>query len=54
MNKQHKNTDELRDKILKGVTLAFKKLVETKAKNDGSIVILRDKKIVTVRAKDLL
>lgn len=54
MNKQHKNTDELRDKILAGVDLAFKKLLKTKEKANGKIVVSRDGKIVELAAKDFI
>jgi hypothetical protein len=47
--------DEFSKKILKGVRMAVKKLVETSAKNDEELVI-RDKDgiVRSVPAKDLL
>ena len=47
--------DEFSEKILEGMKIAMKKLVETSAKNDEELVI-RDKDglIKSVPAKDLL
>ena len=50
------NTDkinELRRKILKGIALAFEKLVESKSKTNGEFVFSRDGKIYFVKAKEL-
>ena len=50
------NTDkinELRRKILKGIELAFEKLVETKKKTNSSFLFSKDGHIYYVKAKDL-
>ena len=50
------NTDkinEIRRKILKGIELAFEKLVESKSKTNGEFVFSRDGKIYFVKAKEL-
>jgi len=44
---------ELREKILKGIELAFKKSVKTKQKNDGQFVYSKDGKIFIVKANEL-
>jgi tartrate dehydratase beta subunit/fumarate hydratase class I family protein len=44
---------ELRGKILKGIELAFEKLVKTKQKDDGEFVYSKDGKIYFVKAMDL-
>ncbi len=44
---------ELREKILKGIELAFEKLVKTKQKDDGEFVYSKDGKIYFVKAMDL-
>ncbi|MDP1623799.1 MAG: hypothetical protein Q8M08_15845 [Bacteroidales bacterium] len=44
---------ELREKILKGIELAFEKLVKTKQKNDGEFLFSKDGKIFIVKASDL-
>jgi hypothetical protein len=47
--------DEFSEKILEGLKIAMKKLVETSAKNDKELVIRdKDGKIKSVPAKDLL
>jgi hypothetical protein len=47
------NIIELRRKILKGIELAFEKLVESKSKNNSEFVFSRDGKIYFVKARDL-
>ncbi len=44
---------ELREKILKGIELAFEKLVKTKQKNDGKLVYSKDGKIYFVKANEM-
>ena len=44
---------ELREKILKGIELAFEKLVKTKQKDDGEFVYSKDGKIYFVKANEL-
>ena len=44
---------ELRVKILRGIELAFEKLVESKSKTNGEFVFSRDGKIYFVKAKEL-
>jgi hypothetical protein len=47
--------DELSEKVLEGLKKAFKKLVETSAKNNEELVIMdKDGSIKSVTAKDLL
>ena len=44
----------LRGKILKGIELAFQRLVEKKSKENGELVYCKDGQIIRVKAKDLL
>lgn len=44
---------EMRDKILKGIELAHRRLIIQKQKEDGVLVIYRDGKIVKVKARDI-
>jgi hypothetical protein len=46
-------TNDLKKKILSGIELAFKKLVETKSKEDGELVFSKDGKIIKIKARDL-
>ncbi len=46
-------SDQLADKITKGVKLAIQRLIERTKKEDGELVISRDGKIVHVKARDL-
>jgi hypothetical protein len=43
---------ELREKILKGIEMAFDKLVLMKKKNDGKLVLSKDDKIIIINACD--
>ena len=47
------NIIEFCRKILKGIELAFEKLVESKSKTNGEFVFSRDGKIYFVKAKEL-
>ena len=44
---------ELRVKILRGIELAFEKLVKTKQKDDGEFVYSKDGKIYFVKANEM-
>ncbi len=44
---------ELREKILKGIELAFEKLIITKQRNNGNFVYSKDGKIIIVKANEL-
>lgn len=46
--------DELREKIVFGVNLAVKRLIEKKSKSDGELLYSKDGKVVKVKARDLL
>jgi hypothetical protein len=48
-----KRTNELRDKIVTGVNLAVKRLIEKKSKSDGELVYSHEGKVIKVKAKDL-
>lgn len=50
------NKDEvrvMRDKIIKGIDLAYKRLLIEKQKNDSELVFSHNGKIVIVKARDL-
>ena len=48
------NIIELREKILKGISLAIEKLIQSKQKNNGELVFSKDGKIVFINANDLV
>lgn len=48
------NTSELRDKILKGIEIAFLKLLEKKSKENGELIYCKDGQIIRIKAKDLI
>lgn len=44
---------QLQEKINAGILLARKRLVEKAKKEDGELVVVRDGKVVRIKAKDL-
>jgi hypothetical protein len=48
------NISVLRAKILKGMELAFLRLLERKSKENGELVFSKDGHIIHIKAKDLL
>ncbi|MCK9640573.1 MAG: hypothetical protein M0R39_11755 [Prolixibacteraceae bacterium] len=51
MNKE--NIKDLRTKILKGLDLAYSRLLASKQKDDAELVISRKGKIVKIKAREL-
>ncbi|MDR1458983.1 MAG: hypothetical protein LBI60_02060 [Bacteroidales bacterium] len=43
---------EIRTKILKGISLSFRRLVEEKKKNDEELVFFKKGKIIKIKARD--
>jgi hypothetical protein len=48
------NVKDLRDKIIKGLDLAYSRLLISKQKEDAELVISQNGKIVRVKAKELI
>lgn len=48
-----KEIKEMQEKIDAGILLAQKRLIEKVQKEDGELVVVRDGKVVRVKAKDL-
>ncbi len=44
---------DLRTKIIQGIELAYKKLLISKQKEDGELVITRNGKIIKIKANEL-
>ena len=53
MSKNKFDSDELTNKIIKGLDKAYEKLIKHKKLIDGYIVVSRDGKIEKIRARDL-
>lgn len=53
MDKSKINTSELREKILKGIDLAFEKLIRTKQKEDRELVFSKDGQVIRIKANDM-
>jgi hypothetical protein len=48
------NTSALRAKILKGIEIAFLRLLERKSKEIGELIYCKDGRIIRIKARDLL
>jgi hypothetical protein len=46
-------SDQLVEKITRGVKLAISRLIERTKKEDGELVVSRDGKVVKIKARDL-
>jgi sulfur carrier protein ThiS len=51
-NKSSLHRDEFRDKILKGLELTFRRLLEFKKQKNSPLVVVREGKIVKVKVED--
>ena len=49
----NENVKDLHAKIIRGLELAYSRLLSSKQKDDADLVISRNGKIVTVKARDL-
>jgi len=45
---------EIRSKILKGIELAYQRLLSAKQKNDEDMVISKNGKIIRIKARQIL
>ena len=45
--------DDFHDKVTKGLKLSFERMIQSKIEKDQSVVIMRDGKIITIKAADL-
>lgn len=48
------NFGQIRLRILQGLELSFKRLLEKKSKDNGVLVFCKDGHIVRIKAKDLM
>jgi hypothetical protein len=49
---EEKEITEIRTKILEGISLAFRRLVEEKKKNDEDLVFSQNGKIIKIKARE--
>jgi hypothetical protein len=54
MQNNNQKPDELTAKIMKGLELNFKKLLETKRKNNGALVFWENGEIKKIKAVDFV
>ena len=52
-NKENLKSD-LHKKVIKGLELTYKRLVQSKIEKNQSLVIMRDGKVVTIKAAELI
>ena len=53
MNNSVINTNDFKEKFIKGLKLSFKKLVATKRQTDGTLIFSKKGKIVKIKARDI-
>ena len=51
--KNKKQLNDIKTKLLKGLKVTHEDLIKEKKRNNGTLVIYKDGKIVKVKAKDL-
>lgn len=53
MTEEEKN-NEFTEKIIKGLELSFERLLDSKRRNNGKLVVMRDGEIVTISADEYI
>ncbi len=53
MNNSVINTNDFKEKFIKGLELSFKKLLASKRLTDGTLVFSKNGKIVKIKARDI-
>ena len=46
-------TDDFLNKVTKGLKLSFERMIQSKIEKDQSVVIMRDGKVITIKAAEL-
>ena len=46
--------DDFHDKVTKGLKLSFERMIQSKIEKDQSVVIMRDGKVITIKASELV
>ena len=54
MKKEKNISSDFHKKIVKGLELTYEKLIKSKIEKNQSLVIMRDGKIITIKASELL
>lgn len=45
--------DDFHEKVTKGLKLSFQRMIKSKIEKDQSVVIMRDGKVITIKASEL-
>lgn len=53
MAKKTKSTSEFSEKVMKGLKIVSQRLIQSKIEKNQSLVIMRDGKVVTIKATEL-
>ena len=54
MKKKKKTSSDFHEKVIKGLELTYKRLLQSKIEKNQSWVIMTDVKVVTVKASELI
>lgn len=53
MSKKTNKSDEFHEKVMKGLKLSYQRLIQSKIEKNQSLVIMRDGKVITIKASEL-
>ncbi len=54
MKKKKSTTSDFHQKVIKGLELTYKRLLQSKIEKNQSLVIMTDGKVVTIKASELI
>jgi hypothetical protein len=53
MTKKAKNNSEFSERVMKGLKIVSQRLIQSKIEKNQSLVIMRDGKVITIKASEL-
>lgn len=53
MSKKTVKSDDFHTKVMKGLKLSYERLIQSKIEKNQSVVIMRDGKVITIKASEL-
>ena len=53
MSNKNSKSDEFHEKVMRGLKLSYERMIQSKIEKNQSMVIMRDGKVITVKASEL-
>ncbi len=53
MNRKTAKNDDFHIKVMKGLKLSYERLIQSKIEKNQSVVVIRDGKVLTIKASEL-